>query len=664
MSMSEKATLGVIKRLIVCVDGSEYDASGRLDNANASNIFRLKNAIATSTCYSAFDQPIHQNVKYHRAIGDGQDFFGRIKSRVSAASIEQQIKDIVKEICQTEHDELFFYGFGRGAYIVRAVAALMHHMGRPKSMRDFEDAYKTALDLERALREDDSTNGPKILAILKQRCRPCTPIPFLGVFDTVKTVSEKHIFDLSFVSSIRNTRHALAFNEVRLPPELFGPPKPIEMGGRSFIEAWFAGAQQDLGGGSQHDGLSLYPLQWMILESMRAGLVFERDSKTKLLGLVFPQFAGGLPILGGEEKIEWQVGYKNGLQVSMFDLQSMHGEKSSSEDHTLRINAGSAIYNRQRQTFSSGRLVGWSEGPFGTIMHPSMYCILDRHSRFYEQALFKHRKKDLADFQERCMQDTEDVQPWLEGLQLQASGVKAFRILVCGKTGVGKSTLINKVFGVEMTEESTSYTQGVHDINKAFESPNHPGLLVHDSRGWQAGSDKELDLIAKFLRHRAFQKDPAESLHVIWFCVDADVSRIEEADKRTFETIAQFSHHVPVFVIGTKKDKLVAFRKMQLLEQYMQKTGDYPEANRLANLEADQMAEQQFQELRKQLSQIQHYKADGFSCISKGESRFPRTRDSSTATCFWHVPRFGEVLGVGPWFGVWSGLVWVWLGRI
>ncbi len=27
------------------------------------------------------------------------------------------------------------------------------------------------------------------------------------------------------------------------------------------------------------------------------------------------------------------------------------------------------------------------------------------------------------------------------------------------------------------------------------------------------------------------------------FCVDSDVSRIEEADKRTFETIAQFSHN-------------------------------------------------------------------------------------------------------------------------
>ena len=632
MSFQEKPTLGPIKRLILCVDGSEYDANGKLDNSNTSNVYRLKSAVATSTCYSALDQPISQNVKYHRAIGDGQDLFGRLKSRVSAAIIEQQIKDLVKEICQVEHDELFFYGFGRGAYIIRAVAAVMHHMGRPKNMREFDEVYKKALDLERALREDDSTNGPKIVSWLKRRCNPCAPIPFLGVFDTVKTVAEKHVFDLSCVQSVRNTRHALAFNEVRLPPELFKQPKPAEMDGRTFIQAWFVGAQQDLGGGSQHDGLSLYPLQWMILESIKAGLVFERDTKkANLMSLVFPQFAGGLPILGGEESIEWQLSYKNGLRVSMFDLQSVHGEKSSDEDHALRINAGSVIYNRQRSSFSAGRLIGWSEAPFCTIIHPSMYCVLDRHSRFYEQSILKHRKRDLADFQERCIEDTEGVQPWLEGLSLQASGVKAFRILVCGKTGVGKSTLINKVFGVEMTEESTSYSQGTHDINKAFESPNHPGLLIHDSRGWQAGSDKELDLIAKFLRHRAFQKDPAESLHVIWFCVDSDVSRIEEADKRTFETIAQFSHHVPVFVIGTKKDKLAAFHKMQLLDQYMQKTGDYPEANRLANLEADQMAEQQFQELRKQLSQIQHYKADGFSCISKGEYFF---RTYQVELCF------------------------------
>lgn len=104
------------------------------------------------------------------------------------------------------------------------------------------------------------------------------------------------------------------------------------------------------------------------------------------------------------------------------------------------------------------------------------------------------------------------------------------------------------------------------------------------------------------------------------FCVDSDVSRIEEADKRTFDTIAQFSHNVPVFVIGTKKDKLVAFHKIRLLESYMEKTGDYHESKRLADEEANKLAEEQFLALRDELSQIKHYKADGYCCLSKGSS--------------------------------------------
>lgn len=102
--------------------------------------------------------------------------------------------------------------------------------------------------------------------------------------------------------------------------------------------------------------------------------------------------------------------------------------------------------------------------------------------------------------------------------------------------------------------------------------------------------------------------------------MNSDVSRIEEADRRTFETIAQYSSDVPVLIVGTKKDRLVAFRKMELLEEYMEKTGDYKEANRLATEEANEHAEKAFLALRDQLSTLDHYKADGYSCISKGES--------------------------------------------
>lgn len=100
--------------------------------------------------------------------------------------------------------------------------------------------------------------------------------------------------------------------------------------------------------------------------------------------------------------------------------------------------------------------------------------------------------------------------------------------------------------------------------------------------------------------------------------MDSDVSRIEEADKRTFATIAQYSNHVPVFVIGTKKDKIVAFQKMKLLEQYMEKTNDFKESNRLATEEASRLADEQFMALRDELATLPHYKADGYCCLSKG----------------------------------------------
>ncbi|TGJ76591.1 hypothetical protein E0Z10_g10867 [Xylaria hypoxylon] len=612
-----------VTRLIVCVDESDYGEDGTLGHRNESNVFRLQSLAATgATLIDRQGRHVSQAVRYYQAVKESGKL-ARLQSR-TVGSVDQQVKYIVEDIYRRvggPQAELFLYGSGRGAYIVQVVASLLHLIGTPKSMGDFDELYQTALVLESARRRNDALNAGKLTAHLKAHCYAPPNIKFLGVFDTLRTDIEKHEYESSFVGSVQHFRHALAFNDTHTTPCMWETPVDEEIGDRSFIQAWFMGVHQDICGGSEHDGLSLFPLQWILLESIRAGLVLRSDrSSTTITSLVFPQFAGGLPNLEAEEKARWRVKYANGIEVTLFDLQSVQVDSKSGPDHAIRIKAGNTSQTNQRKVFRGDRsLIGWAPtSPFGNIIHPSMFAILDRNARYYDQGIFKRRKRDLSAFLE-CMDDQGISQPWLEGIALQETGVNAFRILVCGKTGVGKSTLINKVFGVEMTEESTTYSQGVHDINKAFESPNHPGLLIHDSRGWQAGSDTELDEIAKFLRHRAFQKNPAEALHVIWFCVNSDVSRIEEADRRTFEIIAKYSSDVPVFVVGTKKDRLIAFRKMELLETYMEKTGDYKEASRLATEEANEHAEKQFLQLRDQLSNLQHYKADGYSCISKDD---------------------------------------------
>lgn len=633
-----------IRRIVACVDSADYDLEGKLVgsqsgngiNTNKSNIYRLQNALSNNVCYDDNGRQIIQNVRYYRAAGDGSGLVDKFKNRVSGEATEQQIKDLTWDIYQQivhPDDEIYLFGFGKGAYVVRAVAGIFHHMGIPKKeTSDFAELYQHAIDLIKARKEEDSRKGGKALEYLRAHARGQANIQLVGVFETIRSAGDKQIHDLSFVSSIRNFRHALALTETKVALSLELPETPTkkEMDGRTFIQAWFLGQHSDLGGGTQHDGLSLYPLQWMLLEAMNHGLVFERgkpirgtDGQKSTLALAFPQFAGDVPHLKDSEKIEWIVKYVNGLEVTMFDLQTVHTEDTVEHaNHVIHFTVSSNIYTSSRKVTSSKRLVGWTEeGPYGTIIHPSVFCLLDRNPRLWEQSKLKPYKEDISNFQYVGLQDFgANLPPWLEGSELSASGVKAFRILVCGKTGVGKSTLINRVFGVQMTEESNTYDQGNHDINQAFESSSHPGLLIHDSRGWQAGSDQELELIAKFLRHRAFQKDPAEALHVIWFCIDSDVSRIEEADKRTFETIARYSHNVPVFVIGTKKDKLIAYRKMELLEKYMQTTNDYQDARRLADQEADRLSEEQFMLLKEQLAQIKNYKADGYCCLSKGKN--------------------------------------------
>lgn len=310
-----------------------------------------------------------------RAVEDGPKLLDRLKSRTSTPYYEQQIKDIVQTACEVlrePRDELYLYGSGHGAFIVRAVAGLLDVMQMPKatSLRYFEQLYQSSLDVYRARHEDDNRNGPKIIEFLRSHTAFAPNIQFVGVFDTVKYTAEGHRHDLSLVGSIRHMRHALALNETRsqLSPELVEPPAAAEdLQGRSFIQAWFLGSHADVEGGAPHDGLSLYPLQWIIMDSMRAGLVLQpknpkddQDETEYPLSLAFPQFAGDVPTLDAGEQIEWQMALTNDITISMFDLQMSHGSASADDQrHSLRINSSNMLYNRQRDVFGSkGRLAG------------------------------------------------------------------------------------------------------------------------------------------------------------------------------------------------------------------------------------------------------------------------------------------------------------------
>jgi hypothetical protein len=277
----------------------------------------------------------------------------------------------VKDVCLTlEHpeDELWLYGSGHGAFIARAVAGIVHRMGLPRSQA-FDELFDATIGLIKAQVEDDFKKGPQLMQKIKSEANDPPRIPFVGLFDTTIHTSRTS-YDISFNQSIETVRHALAMNENRSQrtPEIFNIPEDADMTNRSLIQAWFLGTHEDVIGGTAQDGLSLYPLQWMILESIYSGLSVNNmgDSKDSdhPMALIFPQYAGSLPPLDGSEEIEWRLQYTNGLRTSMFDLQSTHGKKSAAgiDIHAIKLDTDCYKRASNRQVFDShGALKGWCD---------------------------------------------------------------------------------------------------------------------------------------------------------------------------------------------------------------------------------------------------------------------------------------------------------------
>ncbi|KAG6911381.1 hypothetical protein DXG01_016478, partial [Tephrocybe rancida] len=135
-----------------------------------------------------------------------------------------------------------------------------------------------------------------------------------------------------------------------------------------------------------------------------------------------------------------------------------------------------------------------------------------------------------------------------------------FRILVMGKTGVGKSRLINETFGVD--DANVAHNEvGRADIDKEIYSKANPHFILHDSKGFEHGDDVNVKIVQRFINERSKEPLIKDKLHAVWLCID-----IPRAGGRLLESgIENFLKlkiegklsDVPVIVVFTKYDLLV-----------------------------------------------------------------------------------------------------------
>ncbi|WP_055476034.1 DUF2235 domain-containing protein [Gordonia sp. HS-NH1] len=265
------------KRLVVCCDGTWKSSK----DPRISNVEKIARAVTTDA-----DDGAVQLVHYVNGVGTGSSWSDRVIGGAFGRGLDANLIDAYRFLALNYEpgDEIFVFGFSRGAYTARSLAGMIWHVGlvTPLELAEnpTENLFETVLRYYRMKRENRpaSTPGTRV------------PVKFIGVFDTVGALGVpgitrvKHKFhDVNLGRNVEVARQALAIDERRLT---FDPcvweVKDEDQGKIDVKQVWFEGVHSDIGGGLAITEPSELSLSWMVREATLAGLQFSYDRFTPI----------------------------------------------------------------------------------------------------------------------------------------------------------------------------------------------------------------------------------------------------------------------------------------------------------------------------------------------------------------------------------------------
>src|SRR6266851_3189700 len=230
--------------------------------------------------------------------------------------LKRNVIDIYKFACRNykdETDDIYGFGFSRGAFTIRVVIGLILNQGLVSADNEAELDKKAIAAYRKYRSERYHTLWPwhpedwyrairnALLPIKydKRDNRPVKHIRFVGVWDTVAayglpidemtrgvsrwivplelpthTLDRERVMRACQALSLdedRTTFHPELWDEKVVPPSKFDPDKKRQIADEQISQVWFAGVHSNVGGGYPDDALAYIPLVWMLTEAHRCG---------------------------------------------------------------------------------------------------------------------------------------------------------------------------------------------------------------------------------------------------------------------------------------------------------------------------------------------------------------------------------------------------------
>ncbi len=298
------------RNLVLCLDGTSNEPE-----ADTTNVARLFQAAVKSEGQLVFYDPGVGTMGARGAVTS----LGKRATRAAGLVAGFGVKDNIEEAytwlmrCWQPDDQIYLFGFSRGAYTARAVAGMLCTVGllRPGT----ENLVPYALKLYAQAGKDAPTDaeGKEFWRVRRAFAatfgNPAFPNPFdttqkqvhfLGAWDTVKSVGwlnwrariEQARWPFTAkLPNVETARHALAIDERRRPfPAYRFDAEAVAASEGRFLEMWFAGVHSDVGGQYPDDHrLSDLAFLWMVDEAAEAGLTVERKAVHRLVGVRWNQ---------------------------------------------------------------------------------------------------------------------------------------------------------------------------------------------------------------------------------------------------------------------------------------------------------------------------------------------------------------------------------------